>query len=57
MKKKGFVHDYLTKELGRIFPGELPVVVRVSAENMSELSKLSSGFRKTVRGEAIGTLG
>ena len=57
MKKTGFVHDYLTKELARIFPGELPAVVRVTAENMSELSQLSSRFRKTIRGEAIGILG
>lgn len=57
IKKTGFVHDYLMKELGRIFPGELPAVARVTAMNMSELSQLSSRFRKTIRGEAIGILG
>jgi len=57
IKKAGIVHEYLVKELARIFPEQLPDVARISSENMPQLSQLSSKFRKTVRGEAIGTLG
>ncbi|MDD1773348.1 MAG: hypothetical protein LUQ14_01840 [Methanomassiliicoccales archaeon] len=57
IKKTGIVHEYLVKELARVFPEQLPVVAKVSADNMPQLSQLSSKFRKTVRGEAIGTLG
>lgn len=57
LKRTGFVHEYLIKELARLFPSELPVVTRVTKENMSDVSQMSSKFRKTVRGEAIGTLG
>lgn len=57
IRKTGIVHEYLVKELARIFPEQLPIVARVSADNMPQLSQMSSRFRKTVRGEAIGTLG
>jgi len=57
IKRTGFVHEYLLRELTRVFPKELPIVSKVTPTNMPELTLLSSRFRKTVRGEAIGTLG
>ena len=41
----------------KIFPRRLPKVKIVTSENMQTLVKASSGFRKKVRGEAIGGLG
>jgi hypothetical protein len=40
-----------------LYPKSLPKVQIVTAENMEMLVKESSGFRKKVRGEAIGSLG
>ncbi|MEM2979313.1 MAG: HAD hydrolase family protein [Methanomassiliicoccales archaeon] len=57
IRKMGYVHEYLVKELIKVFPEKLPLVVKVTPENMSEIAALSSKFRKTVRGEAIGALG
>ena len=45
------------KKTSTAFSGGLLHVEQVTAENMERLSKESSIFRKTVRGEAIGKLG
>ncbi len=57
IRKTGIVHEYLVKELARVFPEQLPIIARVCADNLQQLSQLSSKFRKTIRGEAVGTLG
>lgn len=57
LRRSGYVHDYLIRELERVFPDKLPRVERVTYRNMDELIEESSRFRKTVRGEAIGGLG
>jgi len=57
LRRSGYVHDYLIRELERIFPERLPRMERVTYRNMDDLAEESSRFRKTVRGEAIGGLG
>lgn len=57
IRKVGYVHDYLVKELTRVFPEKLPIVTKVTPKNVGEIADLSSKFRKTVRGKAIGALG
>ncbi len=47
----------LARNWGSMFPKEFPEVTIVTEENMADLSKRSSSFRKTVRGESVGTLG
>lgn len=57
LRRSGYVHDYLIRELKKVFPDELPTMERVSFSNIDRLTKESSAFRKTVRGESIGGLG
>jgi energy-converting hydrogenase A subunit R len=47
----------LLKELYKIYPGALPRVQIVTAQNMEAVIKESSEFRRKVRGVAIGRLG
>jgi len=47
----------LYSKVCKIYPDELPKVELITDENRERLSKESSVFRKTVRGEAIGNLG
>jgi energy-converting hydrogenase A subunit R len=57
LRRSGYVHDYLVREVERTFPDRLPTVERITFNNIDWLSKESSAFRKTVRGEQIGSLG
>jgi energy-converting hydrogenase A subunit R len=57
LRRSGYVHDYLIKELERVFPDKLPTLERISFNNIDRLTKESSAFRKTVRGSEIGSLG
>ncbi len=47
----------LRRRVLQLFPDELPKVEFIEESNKERLMKESSGFRKTVRGEAIGGLG
>lgn len=57
LRKSSLAHDYLLRELERVFPDGLPTVRRITPENRLELSERSSRFRKTVRGDSVGSLG
>jgi energy-converting hydrogenase A subunit R len=56
LKGSGLVHEYLLKEARRVFPGHLPETVHITPANMADLMTRSSAYRKSVRGEAIGSL-
>jgi energy-converting hydrogenase A subunit R len=47
----------LIKRLRSLYPEKAPWVERITPKNMERLMHESTAFRKTVRGEAIGTLG
>ena len=47
----------LFRQLRSLYPENAPWVERITARNMERLMRESTAFRKTVRGEAIGTLG
>jgi energy-converting hydrogenase A subunit R len=51
------VNSAFLKQLYTAYPGVLPIVEIVTAQNMEALVRESSGFRKKVRGMAIGRLG
>ena len=51
------VNSALRKQLFALYPGALPRVQIVTAQNMDALVKESSEFRKKVRGVAVGRLG
>lgn len=55
--KKSPVSQALLDSLFTLYPDELPKVKIITSENMENLAKESSEFRKKVRGEAIGRLG
>jgi len=57
LRRSGYVHDYLIMELERVFPDELPTLERITFNNIDRLTRESSAFRRTVRGESIGSLG
>ncbi|NWG11593.1 HAD hydrolase family protein [Candidatus Bathyarchaeota archaeon] len=54
---KSSVNQSLLNGLFRLYPGELPKVKIITTQNMENLAKESTEFRKKVRGEAIGRLG
>lgn len=56
IRQSGLVHDYLVRELERVFPKSLPRVVRITRENIGPLAKESLLFRSKVVGDAQGTL-
>jgi energy-converting hydrogenase A subunit R len=56
IRQSGLVHDYLVRELEKVFPGQLPHVVRITHDNMEPLVKESARFRKSVKGEAANGL-
>ena len=47
----------LLKRLKKLYPEKLPWVERITPKNMERLARESTAFRKTVRGEAVGSLG
>ncbi|MDI6690783.1 MAG: HAD hydrolase family protein [Candidatus Bathyarchaeota archaeon] len=55
--KKASVNPALLDKLFGLHPEKLPKVKIITKENMESLAKESCGFRKKVRGEAIGRLG
>lgn len=54
---KSSVNHSLIANLFRLYPDELPKVKIITSQNMENLAKESTEFRKKVRGEAIGRLG
>ena len=56
LEKSGTDKKLLTNFF-RVFPRRLPKVKIVTNENMQTLARVSSDFRKKVRGEAVGGLG
>lgn len=56
IRSSGMIHDYLVRELTRVFPDQLPKVVRVTADNLEQVTEESVRFRKKVRSETIGAL-
>jgi energy-converting hydrogenase A subunit R len=54
ISSSGLVHDYLVRELQRVFPQQLPKVVKVTHDNVEPLIQESMRFRRSVRGEAVG---
>lgn len=57
LRKAGVVNEYLLREFERTFPNNLPVLSRVTPQNMKSLTRQSMALRRSVRGEAIGSLG
>lgn len=55
--KKSQVSPVLMNRVFKLYPSELPKVKIITSENMVNLTKESSEFRKKVRGEAMGRLG
>jgi energy-converting hydrogenase A subunit R len=55
--RKSAVSQPLLDKLFALYPAALPKVQIVTEENMEQLAKESSEFRKKVRGESIGRLG
>jgi len=51
------VNPVLIERLFALYPSELPKVKIITSENIELLAKVSSEFRKRIRGEAIGRLG
>jgi energy-converting hydrogenase A subunit R len=57
IRRNGRVNEYLIKEMERVFSNRLPKVERVSANNIERLSESSAVFRRSVRGESVGSVG
>lgn len=57
LKQSTNIHEYLFREIERVFPEDLPVVERITSENRKWLQEESSRFRKSVRGKEVGQLG
>ena len=57
LRSSGLVHEYLQREMVRVFPGDLPRVRRVSPSEINEIAEQSSRFRKGIRGDPVGNLG
>jgi energy-converting hydrogenase A subunit R len=57
IRASGLVHDYLVRELERVFPEKLPVVVRVTHDSVEQLIEEGARLRRTVKGDAVGGLG
>jgi energy-converting hydrogenase A subunit R len=53
IRRSGLVHDYLVREMERVFPKGLPRVARITHDNVGPLVKESLVFRKSVKGETI----
>lgn len=54
---EGYCDPYLLERVKKLYPERAPWVERITSENMERLINESTAFRKTVRGEAIGSLG
>lgn len=52
IRQSGLVHDYLVRELEKVFPKRMPRVSRITHENVEPLVRESARFRKMVKGEA-----
>jgi energy-converting hydrogenase A subunit R len=57
LRSSGMVHEYLQRELIRVYPDELPRVRRVSPSDLNEIAEQSSRFRKGLKGDPVGNLG
>ncbi|MEM1514494.1 MAG: hypothetical protein QXH24_00330 [Candidatus Bathyarchaeia archaeon] len=54
---EGYCDPSLLERLKKLYPDKAPWVERITPENMERLIHESTAFRKTVRGETIGSLG
>ena len=57
LRSSGLVHEYLLRELVRVFPGELPRVRRVSPAEINEIAEQGSRFRKGLKGDSVANPG
>jgi len=57
LKRSGAVSPYLMKEFERTFDGGMPVLARITPQNLKALTRQSLACRKSIRGEDIGSLG
>jgi len=55
--EKSEINKKLLNDFFRTLPQRLPKVKIVTNENIQTLARISSGFRKKIRGEAVGGLG
>jgi len=56
VRTSGIIHDYLVRELERVFPDGLPKVARVSENNLEPLIEESLRTRDSVPGEGLGSI-
>jgi hypothetical protein len=54
IKSSGFVHDYLVRELSRVFPNELPKVERVATRHTDRRIGSSMASRQNDNGTGYG---
>lgn len=57
LKRSGAVNPYLLKEFERTFPNAMPVLARITPDNIRSLTRQSMALRCSIRGEDIGSLG
>ncbi len=57
LKTSGLANEYLAREFERVFPDHMPLLSKVTPNNIKTLTQQSVAFRKQIRGEEIGTLG
>jgi energy-converting hydrogenase A subunit R len=57
MIKSGLVHEYILREVRRVFGESLPVIQRVTDDKVTELALRSSKFRRLAIDEGIGNIG
>jgi len=54
---EGYCDPLLLERLKKLYPEKAPWIERITPENMERLIQESTVFRKTVRGEVVGSLG
>jgi energy-converting hydrogenase A subunit R len=57
LKRSGAVNPYLLREFERIFPTTMPVLTRVTPDNVKALTRQSAALRYSIQGEDISSLG
>jgi energy-converting hydrogenase A subunit R len=53
LARSGVVHEYILKEIKKVFGPNLPEVRRVTPDKLTEIALLSSKFRKGFKGEPV----
>ncbi|MCE5297171.1 MAG: hypothetical protein LLG16_08745 [Euryarchaeota archaeon] len=57
MRSSGLVHEYILREVRKVFGESLPVVQRVTEDKVTELALMSSKYRKVATDEGVGNMG